>query len=109
MPSLNPDTIPDDSDNELDNYLLNDDMSPKLYLPVIVEPICLANEIDAINDDNEYTFGQRRTEFGIYNCVTHHICSDKSFFVGEIQQCSNIEVKVVAGSAVVEGIGTIEF
>ena len=56
MPPLAPDTTPGDSYNEHDNGLLREEMAQKLCLPVIVEPLCLANETDAKNDD-KYTVG----------------------------------------------------
>ena len=71
--------------------------TPGLYLLVIVEPVFLSNIIDTTSDQI-YAFGQYPLEFGIDNCATHNICSEKSLFVGKIQQCSNIGVRKVAGS-----------
>jgi len=80
-----------------------------LCLPVTIEPLCLANVSDTSNSENDYSFGQRYTRFGVDNCATHHICSEKSLFIGVIRPCTNIGVRGIAGSAIAEGIGTIAF
>ena len=82
--------------------------TPGLYLLVIVEPVFLSNIIDTTSDQI-YAFGKYPIECGIDNCLTHLICSEESLFAGKIQQCSNIGVRGVSGSAIEDFIRTIEF
>ena len=72
-------------------------LTPGVCLPIIVKLLCLDHVADTTSDQR-YAFGQHPLEFGIDNCATHNICSEKSLFVGKIQQCSNIGVREVAGS-----------
>ena len=74
-----------------------------------MDPHILVNVRNARNIDNDYSFGQRYTRFGVDNCATHHICSEKSLFIGVIRPCTNIGVRGISGSAIAEGIGTIAF
>ena len=85
------------------------DRSLKVCFPVIVKPICLANDIDNENDDSAYSFVPPSSEFWVNNCATYHICSEKSLFVGEISKVQNIGVRGVVGLAIAEEIRTIPF
>ena len=60
-------------------------------------------------NSEDFDLNPKGTEFGTDNCATHHICYDKSLFVGDIRPISNIGVKGISGCAQAEGIGTVEF
>ena len=57
IPPLTPDSTSSISDEEHEYGSLREEMTPKLCLPLTVDPICLDNEISATNDDR-YTFEQ---------------------------------------------------
>ena len=48
-------------------------------------------------------------EFDTDNCATHHICNDSSLFVSPPTKVENVGIRGVSGSALVEGIGSIQF
>ena len=71
--------------------------------------LILTNTSDVAMHSEDFSLNSNSTEFGTDNCATHHICSERELFVGEIKPISNIGVKGISGSAMAEGIGTIEF
>ena len=71
--------------------------------------LILTNTSDVDMNSEDFSLNSNSTEFGTDNCATHHICSERDLFVGEIKPISNIGVKGISGSAMAEGIGTIEF
>ena len=71
-PPLTHDSTPGFPDVKNELGLLREELSPRLCLPVTVEPVCLANESDTTSDQR-YAFGQRPIEFVIDYCATHRI------------------------------------
>lgn len=64
-----------------------------------------------IEDKNNvaFSFLPDTPKFGTDNCATHHVCNDRSLFVGEILPMTNVGIRGVGGVAVAAGIGTIKF
>ena len=64
-------------------------------------------------DDDELTVNfaasNEPTEFGLDNCATHHICTNKRLFTNIIIPKKEIGVNGVTGSLTAEGIGTVQF
>ena len=97
----------------------SDSSCPDL-IPEISEGLCfatsandglvLSNETSTETQGSEdFSFDANAIEFGTDNCATHHICWDKSLFVGDILPAPDIGVKGVSGSTQAGGQGTIEF
>ena len=61
--------------------------------------LVLTNTTKQECDSEDFDLNPKGTEFGTDNCATHHICHDKSLFVGEIRPISNIGVKGISGCA----------
>ena len=64
-----------------------------------------------IEDKNNvaFSFFPDTPKFGTDNCATHHVCNDRSLFVGEILPMTNVGIRGVGGVDVAAGIGTIKF
>ena len=76
----------------------------------VMDPLILSNTAYFRENNNTFVLrNDRRTEFGVDNCATHHICSKKELFVGEINTSTNIGVKGISGSSREIGLGTIPF
>ena len=73
-------------------------------------PLVLANDE---KENEEYDkladFGDNEIEFGTDNCATHHICAEKSLFVGDITPLASVGVRGINGVSLAEGIGTVRF
>ena len=63
------------------------------------KPLTLVNvEEDENMDDMRLDFDDNGMEFGADNCATHHICVDKSLFIGEITPLDSIGVRCINGT-----------
>ena len=75
-----------------------------------MNPTVLANEQESANDEDMILdFESEGVEFGADNCATHHICADRSLFVGEVNSVSEVGVKGINGVTQAEGIGRVKF
>ena len=54
-------------------------------------------------------FDENPVEFGIDNCATHHICSNKSLFHDGMKSLMSVGVRDINGVAQADGVGTINF
>ena len=63
------------------------------------------------DDENCVSFATEvtRTEFGLDNCATHHICTEEKMFTKLFTPEREISVQGVAGSLEAKGVGTIRF
>ena len=74
----------------------------------IMDPLILSNTADSRENNNTFVlWNDHRTEFGVDNCATRHICSKKELFVEEINTSTNIGVKGISGSSREIGLGKI--
>ena len=74
-----------------------------------MDPTALSNEQEiATEEDMTLDFEDNSIEFGADNCATHHICTDKSLFVGDITPINEFGVRGINGVAPVVGIGIVK-
>ena len=70
----------------------------------------LANEGENAADEEEMLdFDGNGIEFGADNYATHHICAEKSLFIGEINPLTSVGVRGINGISRAEGTGTVKF
>ena len=69
----------------------------------------MANSKTKDDNDLDFSFLPDKHLFGTDNCATHHVCNDRSLFVGEIPSLSNVGIRGIGGVAAAAGIGTINF
>ena len=75
-----------------------------------VNPLVLANEEEGSDDEDAILdFDRNGTEFGADNCATHHICADRSLFVGDITPLDSVGVRGINGVSMANGVGTVKF
>ena len=75
----------------------------------ISDIMALANAVEHKYDKIDFDFKDHPIQFGTYNCVTHHICSDLKLFMDVRRNIWNISVRDISGNALAAGIGTMEF
>ena len=74
------------------------------------KPLALANEDEnSGNSDETLKFDDGGVEFGADNCATHHICADKTLFVGDVTLLDGVGVRGINGTSMAKEIGTIKF
>ena len=74
-----------------------------------MDPIVLANEEERNGIGEVLDFDHNGIEFGADNCATHHICANKSLFVGEMTPLSTVGVRGINGVSLAKGLGTVRF
>ena len=71
---------------------------PYCFVAMPTSPLALANATDATTSPtvNTISFAPAPIEFGVENCATHHVCSERRLFIELAQPTSKLRVQGIS-------------